>query len=160
GHMMKAEISVERLESGILAEIGSATDERQLESVRIAALGKKGVISERMKELGALDPEARRATGALLNRLKEKGTEALSERRDTLREAALMARLATERLDVTLPSRPLREGSVHPVSHVLDEVVEIFGDLGFGVAEGPHIETDWYNFGALNIPPEHPARQE
>ena len=158
--MMKEEITVERLESGILAEIGTATDERQLESVRIAALGKKGVISERMKELGALDPEARRATGALLNRLKERVTEALTERRDVLREAALEARLATERLDVTLPPRPFGEGSIHPVSHVLDEVVEIFGDLGFAVAEGPHIETDLYNFGALNIPPEHPARQE
>src|SRR5512145_605917 len=149
--MMKEEISVERLESGILAEISTAADERELESVRVAALGKKGVISERMKELGSLDPEARRATGALLNRLKERVTEALTERRDALREAALEARLATERLDVTLPPRPSAAGSVHPVSHVLDEVVEIFGDLGFGVAEGPHIETDWYNFGALNI---------
>jgi phenylalanyl-tRNA synthetase alpha chain len=158
--VMNEALSVERLESGILAEISSAADERALESVRVAALGKKGVISERMKELGSLDPEARRSTGALLNRLKERVTEALTERRDALREAALEARLATERLDVTLPPRPSAMGSVHPVSHVLDEVVEIFGDLGFGVAEGPHIETDWYNFGALNIPPEHPARQE
>ena len=153
-------MSLSTLEQDILAQVAGAADEAALEAVRIAALGKKGSISERMKSLGGMGPDERRETGQALNVLKDKIAEALSTRKMTLQEAALEARLAAETIDVTLPVRPQASGTVHPVSQVWEEVVQIFGDLGFAVAEGPHIEDDFHNFDALNIPPEHPARQE
>ncbi|HEX2257578.1 MAG TPA: phenylalanine--tRNA ligase subunit alpha [Afifellaceae bacterium] len=151
---------LEQLEQEIIASLSEARDERALEAVRVAALGKKGSVSERLKRLGGMSPEDRREAGPALNALKERVTEAVEARRAALREAALTVRLRTERIDVTLPPRPEPAGTVHPVSQVMEEVVAIFADMGFAVAEGPHIETDWYNFGALNIPPEHPSRQE
>jgi phenylalanyl-tRNA synthetase alpha chain len=148
------------LEQDIGAAIAAAADERALDAVRVAALGKKGSVSERLKSLGAMSPEERRAAGPALNGLKERVAKALEARRETLREAALDQKLRSETIDVTLPPRPEPVGTIHPVTQVWEEVIAIFGDMGFSVAEGPHIETDWYNFGALNIPPEHPARQE
>ena len=153
-------MSLVTLEQDILAQIAAASDEAAIETLRVAALGKKGSISERMKGLGALGPDERREAGAALNLLKDKVAEALSTRKSVLRDAALETRLVSERIDVTLPIRPQVPGTVHPVSQVWEEVVQIFGDLGFAVAEGPHIEDDFHNFDALNIPPEHPARQE
>jgi phenylalanyl-tRNA synthetase alpha chain len=153
-------MSLETLEQDILAQIAAAADEAALEAVRISSLGKKGAVSERMKELGGMAPEERKALGAALNVLKDKVAEALSARKSALGEQALEARLASEKIDVTLPARPSQAGTVHPVSQVWEEVVQIFGDLGFAVAEGPHIEDDFHNFDALNMPPEHPARQE
>jgi phenylalanyl-tRNA synthetase alpha chain len=148
------------LEKEITSAILAAPDERALEAVRVGALGKKGTVSERLKALGAMSPDERKTAGPALNGLKERVARALEARRGELREAELEARLKTERVDVTLPVRPEAAGTVHPVTQVWEEVIAIFGDMGFSVAEGPHIETDWYNFGALNIPPEHPARQE
>ena len=148
------------LEQEILSQISAAPDEAALEAVRVAALGKKGSVSEQMKELGKMSPDQRSKAGAALNVLKDKVTEALSARKAELAEAALEARLATEKIDITLPVRPEARGTVHPVSQVWEEVVQIFGDLGFAVAEGPHIEDDFHNFDALNMPPDHPARQE
>jgi phenylalanyl-tRNA synthetase alpha chain len=148
------------LEAGILGAVAEARDEPGLEAVRVRALGKKGAISERMKGLGSLAPDERRNAGAALNALKETVAAAIAERAELLKDQAIEARLAAETVDVTLPARPGRTGTIHPVSQVWEEVVQIWGDLGFAVAEGPHIETDWYNFDALNIPPEHPARQE
>ena len=153
-------MSLVTLEQDILAQIAAASDEAAIETLRVAALGKKGSISERMKGLGTLGPGERREAGAALNLLKDKVTEALGTRKTVLRDAALEARLVSERIDVTLPVRPQVSGTVHPVSQVWEEVVQIFGDLGFAVAEGPHIEDDFHNFDALNMPPEHPARQE
>jgi phenylalanyl-tRNA synthetase alpha chain len=150
----------DKLESDILKAIGEAPDEASLEQLRIATLGKKGSLSERMKTLGSLDPDERRRLGAELNELKSRIAAAIAERKQTLGRATLEKRLSTERVDVTLPARPEPRGSIHPVSHVWEEIVEIWADLGFSVAEGPHIEDDFYNFGALNMPPEHPARQE
>jgi phenylalanyl-tRNA synthetase alpha chain len=148
------------LKADITAAIDAAKDERALEEVRVAALGKKGSISERLKGLGRMSPEERKAAGAALNALRDEIAETLEARRASLAEAALAERLKTETVDVSLPARPEAQGSVHPVTQVWQEVIAIFADMGFSVAEGPHIETDWYNFGALNIPPEHPARQE
>ena len=153
-------MSLDTLEQDILAQVDAATDEAALEAVRVAALGKKGTISERMKTLGAMSPEERREAGQALNVLKDKVADAIGARKTVLQESALEARLASEKIDVTLPIRPQPQGTVHPVSQVWEEVVQIFGDLGFSVAEGPHIEDDFHNFDALNIPPEHPARQE
>ena len=148
------------LEQDILQQVASASDEAALEALRVATLGKKGSISEQMKALGAMGPEERKTAGAALNVLKDKVTEAIAARKAVLQEAQLEQRLASEKIDVTLPARAEPRGTVHPVSQVWEEVVQIFGDLGFAVAEGPHIEDDFHNFTALNIPPEHPARQE
>ncbi len=148
------------LEQEILAQISAASDEAGVEAIRVSALGKKGSISEQMSALGKMAPDERKAAGAALNVLKDKVSEALAARKAVLGEAALEARLLTEKIDVTLPIRPQNSGTIHPVSQVWEEVVQIFGDLGFSVAEGPHIEDDFHNFDALNMPPDHPARQE
>jgi len=153
--------NLDTLEGTILADIAAAADEAGLEAVRIAALGKKGSVSELLKSLGAMDAEERRAAGAAINGLKDRVTAALSARRDGLRDQAIAARLAAETVDVTLPVRqsPAERGRIHPISQVIDEITAIFADLGFAIAEGPDIETDYYNFTALNFPVGHPARE-
>ncbi len=143
-----------------IGAIAGAVDEAVLEDLRLAALGKKGEISLKMRELGQMEPAARQAAGAALNRLKDVIDAALRAKKAALGDAALDARLRSEWLDVTLPGRPRRMGTIHPVSQVTEEVTAIFADMGFAVAEGPQVESDWFNFDALNIPPEHPARQE
>ncbi len=144
-----------------MAEIEQAADEQALESVRLSALGKKGSVSERLKTLGSMTPEERQVMGPAINGLKAKVTEALAARRIALRDAAITARLVAEKVDVTLPVRTAaaERGRIHPISQVIDEIAAIFGDLGFAIAEGPDIETDYYNFTALNFPEGHPARE-
>ncbi len=148
------------LRNKYVAAIAVAEDEAQLEDLRLAALGKKGEISLMMRELGRMAPEARQVAGAALNRLKDEIDAGLRARKAALGDAALDARLRAEWLDVTLPGRPRRAGTIHPVSQVTEEITAIFADMGFAVAEGPQVESDWYNFDALNMAPEHPARQE
>jgi phenylalanyl-tRNA synthetase alpha chain len=150
------------LKTELLHAIAEANDLDKLEEVRVAALGRKGRVSELMQALGSLPPEERKAYGQVVNSLKDSVGEALEAKRRQLTKTALGQKLATERADVTLPVRegPLAEGRVHPVSQVTDEITEIFADMGFSIAEGPDIETDFNNFTALNIPPEHPARQD
>jgi phenylalanyl-tRNA synthetase alpha chain len=140
--------------------ISKAADEAALEEVRIEALGKKGEIALAMRELGQMAPEERQAAGQRLNALKDEIDTALRARKTGMADAALDERLKSEWLDVTLPGRPRPAGTIHPVSQVMEEITAIFSDMGFSVAEGPQIESDWYNFDALNIAPEHPARQE
>jgi phenylalanyl-tRNA synthetase alpha chain len=153
------DLNVERLQDELLEAVGAAGDLGTLEAVRVKALGKKGSVTGLTKSLGALPPEARRVAGQRFNQLKEALAAAIQARRDELEAEALERRLAAERVDVTLPARPLPDGRIHPVSQVTEEIVAIFGDMGFQVAEGPDIENDWNNFTALNIPPDHPARQ-
>jgi phenylalanyl-tRNA synthetase alpha chain len=150
------------LEAELIGEIARSENLVAIEQLRIGALGKKGRVSELMSQLGKLPPEERKAFGAAVNQLKSTVTDALERRRSVLEDAALSARLVNETADVTLPVRlgSQAEGRIHPVSQVWDEVTEIFADMGFAVAEGPDIETDDLNFTKLNIPPEHPARQE
>ncbi|MGF1554458.1 MAG: phenylalanine--tRNA ligase subunit alpha [Paracoccaceae bacterium] len=143
-----------------LAEVEAAADEAALEAVRVAALGKKGEIALRMRELGRMTPEERQTAGPALNALKDEVGAAIAARRAALADAALAERLSAEWLDVTLEPRPEPVGSIHPISQVSQEIAAIFADLGFEIAEGPQIETDWYNFDALNIPAEHPSRTE
>ena len=152
--------SLERIRGEVLRLIKAATSADALEQIRVAALGRKGSITELMKGLGALGPDARRERGAALNRLKTEVEEAIGHAARRLESEELRQRLAGERVDVTLPVAAEPQGSVHPISQTIDEVVAIFGEMGFRVAEGPDIEDDFHNFGALNIPPEHPARQE
>lgn len=150
------------LENGLLSEIESAGTLDALEQVRISALGKKGRVSELMQTLGKLPPDERKAFGQSVNAVKARVSEALEKRKATLDELALDQRLATERADITLPVRkgPEAEGRIHPVSQVMDELAEIFADMGFSIAEGPDIESEDYNFTRLNIPAEHPSRQD
>ena len=147
------------LQSEILAQVSAAADEAALEAVRVNTLGKKGSVSALLATMGKLSPDERKVQGPLFNGLRDTVTEAIAARKIALADAALDARLAGETLDVTLPARSENSGSIHPISQVLDEVVAIFAELGFGVAEGPDVEFDDYNFTRLNIPPDHPARQ-
>ena len=143
-----------------LDAISGAADEDALETLRVQAVGKKGEISLQMRELGRMTPEERQVAGPRLNALKDEINAALSAKKAALADAALDERLKSEWLDVTLPGRPRRGGTVHPVSQVTEEVTAIFADMGFAVAEGPQIESDELNFDALNMAPDHPARQE
>ncbi len=140
--------------------ISGASDEAALEDLRLAAVGKKGEVSLKMRELGKMTPEERQVAGPALNALKDEINAALAAKKEALADVALDARLKDEWLDVTLPARDRRRGTIHPVSQVTEEVTAILADMGFAVAEGPQIETDWYNFDALNIPDHHPARGE
>jgi phenylalanyl-tRNA synthetase alpha chain len=150
---------IQSLEREILANIGAASDEAALETVRVGALGKKGSVSELLKTLGGMSADERKVQGPLINGLRDRVGEAIAAKKTALGDAALNARLASERIDVTLPVRPEQQGTIHPVSQVLDELTAIFADLGFAIAEGPDVEYDDYNFTKLNLPPEHPARQ-
>jgi phenylalanyl-tRNA synthetase alpha chain len=150
---------IESLERQILDAVAASPDEAALEAARVAALGKKGSISELLKTLGGMSPEERREKGPLFNTLRDRVGEAITARKAALGRELLDARLAFERIDVTLPVRPETAGTIHPVSQVLDEITAIFADLGFAIADGPDVEYDDYNFTKLNIPPDHPARQ-
>ncbi|HUN52609.1 MAG TPA: phenylalanine--tRNA ligase subunit alpha [Candidatus Sulfotelmatobacter sp.] len=147
------------LERELVGAVTAAADLEALDAARVNALGKKGQITALLKGLGAMEPEARKSFAAAVNLLKDRLNDAVVMRRAALEQAALDRRLGNERLDITLPSRPESEGRIHPVSQVIDEITEIFAAMGFTVAEGPDIEDDFHNFTALNLPPEHPARQ-
>ena len=151
---------MDELRNKYLSMIASAADEATLEDVRIAAMGKQGEVALQMRELGKMSPEERMVAGPALNALKDEINSALAAKKAGLADAALDERLRGEWLDVTLPVRPRRQGTIHPISQVTEEVTAIFADMGFAVAEGPQIDTDWYNFDALNIPGHHPARAE
>ncbi len=145
-------------EQAARARIGAAADLDTLEGLRVEFLGKAGSISGLLKTLGAMSPEARQSEGPQIHGLRQSVTDALNARKDQLESAALEARLAAEVIDLTLPAATIPRGTIHPVSQVMDELAEIFADLGFAVAEGPEIEDDWHNFTALNMPESHPAR--
>jgi phenylalanyl-tRNA synthetase alpha chain len=138
--------------------IAAAGDLPSLEAERVAALGKQGAVTQLLKTLGSMTPEQRQAEGPRIHALREQVTEAVASRKAALEAAELERRLATETIDVTLPAASAPQGTVHPVAQVMDELAEIFADMGFSVATGPEIEDDWHNFTALNIPESHPAR--
>jgi len=147
------------------AALAAAPDLRALDTVRVGVLGKSGSVTALLKGLGAIPAEARKDRGAAVNRLKGALEQKIEARRLVLEEAALDARLAAERLDVSLPPRPsapgtASDGGIHPINRTIEELTALFGAMGFAVAEGPDIEGDWFNFGALNIPDHHPARQD
>ena len=152
--------SLKNLRTNILKYISDSEDESSLENIRIKFLGKKGEISLKMRELGSMSQEQRLIQGPLLNSLKQEINSAVNAKKVAFEDKILDERLRTEWLDVTLPERARNSGTIHPISQVTDEVIEIFADLGFTVEEGPQIESDWFNFDALNIPSHHPARGE
>ena len=142
----------------MLDRIAAAEDLQALDQVRVSALGKSGEITALLKSLGAMDAETRAAEAPRIHALREQVSQAIADRKAALETAELERKLATETIDLSLPARDSISGTVHPVSQVMDELAEIFADLGFSVAEGPEIETQWYNFTALNMPENHPAR--
>jgi len=149
---------LDQMKGELLARIEAAPDLAAVERERVALLGKQGEITQLLKTLGAMSPEERQIEGPRIHALRERVTEAIAKRKAELDAADLERRLATETIDLSLPAAPAAQGSVHPVSQVMDELAEIFADMGFSVATGPEIEDDWHNFTALNIPESHPAR--
>lgn len=141
------------------AAIEAAADLASLEDVRVAALGKKGRVTELLKTLGGMPAETRKDFGAAVNQLKDELAALIEERRTRLSSQEMDAKLQAERIDITLPVRAEQKGAIHPITQTIEEIVTLFADMGFVVAEGPDIESDFYNFTALNMPPSHPARQ-
>ncbi len=154
---MAADIA--QLKAELTGMVSAANDLSALEAARVAALGKKGRITDLMKTLGGLDPEARKTTGAALNVLKDEIAALIEKQETALKRQDTAERLDREAADITLPIRPERKGHIHPVSQTMEELVTLFADMGFSVAEGPDIEDDFHNFTALNFPPGHPARE-
>jgi phenylalanyl-tRNA synthetase alpha chain len=148
-----------QLETELSAAVAQAADVAALEAVRVQALGKAGQVSDLLKSLGKMSPDERREQGPKINGLRDRVAGAIAERRAALEAAELDARLAAERVDLSLPAPPRRKGSVHPTMQVMDEMIAIFAEMGFSLAEGPDIETDFNNFTALNFPEKHPARE-
>jgi phenylalanyl-tRNA synthetase alpha chain len=158
---MSLEAQIETLRTELSAAIAGAKSEAALDTVRVSALGKKGSVSALLATLGSMAPEDRKSAGPAINGLKNDIAGLIEARSETLRSAALAARLAAETVDVTLPLQPAptAKGRIHPISQTIDEITAIFSDMGFSIAEGPDIETDYFNFTALNFPEGHPARE-
>lgn len=151
--------SLDALKQELTATVTAANDIESLEQIRVAALGKKGKVTSLMATLGKLSPDERKAMGQALNDLKNDISARIEERAHLLKSQALNARLQAEKIDVTLPVRDQAVGSIHPITRAIEELTKIFDDMGFSLADGPEIEDDFHNFGALNFPPNHPARQ-
>ncbi|HET6306850.1 MAG TPA: phenylalanine--tRNA ligase subunit alpha [Rhodopila sp.] len=151
---------LEALKAATDAELATAADLRAWDAVRVAVLGRNGSLTGLLRDLGKTAPEQRKERGAALNRLKEDLTAAIEARKVALEDAALDARLAAERIDPSLPPRPRESGLIHPIARTMEEVAAIFGAMGCTVVDGPDVESDWFNFGALNIPAHHPARAD
>jgi phenylalanyl-tRNA synthetase alpha chain len=149
---------LEHLSTTALADIAAAETPEALESLRVALFGKSGSVSALMKSLGALPADQRKAAGEAINRVRDGLGDALAARKAAIDDAVLTVRLASETIDVTLPGRDAARGGLHPVTSTLERITEIFGRLGYELADGPEIEDDWHNFEALNFPPHHPAR--
>lgn len=143
-----------------IANIAAAADQRQLQDLRVRYLGKKGVLTSQLKALGGMAPEERREAGAKINALRDELEQAFVSRREQLQRQELDARLEAERVDLTLPGERFHVGGEHLLTRVTNRLLDVFTSLGYEVAAGPELETDWYNFGSLNFPPEHPARDE
>jgi phenylalanyl-tRNA synthetase alpha chain len=150
--------SVDDIIGQALAGIEACTDLRELDELRVRYLGKKGEITALLKSLGGMEPEQRKAFGQAVNRAKQQVGEAVGARREALERAAMDAKLAAERIDVTLPGRGEHRGGLHPITRAMQRIIDLFGHLGFDVATGPEVEDDYHNFEALNFPPHHPAR--
>lgn len=159
GSMNESDMSdIEQLSAQALADIAAADTPDALEALRVALLGKSGSVTAQLKSLGALPADQRKAAGEAINRARDAIGDAMNARRTALDDAVLGTRLAGETIDVTLPGRDAARGGLHPVTRTLERITEIFGRLGYELADGPEIEDDWHNFEALNFPPHHPAR--
>ncbi|MCR6670866.1 phenylalanine--tRNA ligase subunit alpha [Devosia ginsengisoli] len=158
---MSLDTQIATLRAELSAAIAAASDEPALDAVRVGALGKKGSVSALLASLGTMAPEERKSAGPAINGLKTEMSGLIEARSAALKSAALDARLKAETVDITLPLQPAptAKGRIHPISQTIDEITAIFSDMGFSIAEGPDIETDYFNFTALNFPEGHPARE-
>jgi phenylalanyl-tRNA synthetase alpha chain len=158
---MSLDNQIDTLRADLSAAIAAASDEAALDAVRVSALGKKGSVSALLASLGSMAPEDRKSAGPAINGLKGEISSLIETRSAALKSAALDARLKAETVDITLPlqAAPTAKGRIHPISQTIDEITAIFSDMGFSIAEGPDIETDYFNFTALNFPEGHPARE-
>ncbi|ART94020.1 phenylalanine--tRNA ligase subunit alpha [Zymomonas mobilis subsp. mobilis ZM4 = ATCC 31821] len=156
--MMESMTDLDNLKADLIGQISQSGDLAGLESVRVHALGKQGVVTALLKSLGKMTPEERQEKGPVIHSLRQAVAQGIADRKQALETALLNEKLASETIDLSLPSPKMPKGSLHPVSQVMDELAEIFADLGFAVASGPEIEDEWHNFSALNIPESHPAR--
>lgn len=158
---MSLDSQIDTLRAELSAAIANAGDDAALDAVRVAALGKKGSVSALLASLGSMAPEERKSAGPAINGLKQEIAGLIEAKSSTLKAAALDARLKAETVDITLPlpAAPTARGRIHPISQTIDEITAIFSDMGFSIAEGPDIETDYFNFTALNFPEGHPARE-
>jgi phenylalanyl-tRNA synthetase alpha chain len=150
--------NIQAIESRAAAEIAACADLRALDELRVHYLGKKGVITEQLKSLGGLEPEERKRAGQQVNLARDALNQLLLERKTALEAAALEYRLQAEAVDISLPGRGEQRGGIHPVTLAMQRAIDIFSRLGFDVATGPEVESDYYNFEALNFPAHHPAR--
>ena len=151
--------NIDQLKTDALAQIIAAETMAALEAARVGILGKKGVLTAQLKQLGGMEPDARKEFGQAINALKDDVQAAIEAQATVLKHQEMAARLAGERIDVSQPARPRQGGKIHPITQTIDEIIAIFGQMGFSWAEGPEIETDWYNFTAMNMPADHAARQ-
>lgn len=152
-------MSLSQLKDQLTELVNTADNLATLEDARVKALGKKGLLTEQMKTLGGLSPDERKEMGQSLNVLKNEISDLIDKQKAKFEEQDLEYRLATETIDVSLPVRPSQKGSIHPITQTIDEIISIFADMGFDIAEGPDIEDDFHNFTALNFPADHPARE-
>ncbi|CAN7177239.1 phenylalanine--tRNA ligase subunit alpha [Peribacillus frigoritolerans] len=146
------------LQEEALQKVAAASELKELNEVRVAYLGKKGPITEVLRGMGKLSAEERPKIGALANEVREAIATKIEEKQKALETAAVNAKLATETIDVTLPGRPVNKGNLHPLTRIVEEIEDLFIGMGYTVAEGPEVESDYYNFEALNLPKSHPAR--
>ncbi len=149
---------LELLKSEALGAVAAASDEKQIDEIRIKYLGKKGELTAILKQMGGLTPEERPIMGQLVNKAKQELEEAITTVAEKFKAAAANERLKAETLDITMPSKPAKNGGLHPLNIVLNDMIDIFQSMGFDVVDGPEVETDYYNFEALNVPQDHPAR--
>ncbi|WP_409302076.1 phenylalanine--tRNA ligase subunit alpha [Peribacillus sp. SCS-155] len=149
---------LQELQSEALHKVSNASDLKQLNEIRVAYLGKKGPITEVLRGMGKLSAEERPRIGALANEVREEIASRIEEKQKALEDAAVNEKLAAEKIDVTLPGRPVKKGGHHPLTKIIEEIEDLFIGMGYEVAEGPEVETDYYNFEALNLPKGHPAR--
>ncbi len=149
---------LEEIKSAALLAVNTAADEKQIDEVRVKYLGKKGELTAILKQMGSLSPEERPVMGQLVNQAKQELEQAVADKSKAFKEKAAEQRLANEKIDITLPSKPATVGKLHPLNTVLNDMIDIFQSMGFDVVDGPEVETDYYNFEALNVPADHPAR--
>ena len=149
---------IEAIRAAAKNAIAASADENEIEELRVKYLGKKGELTAMLKQMGSLSPEERPAMGQLVNEAKQKLETLIAEKKAQMKEKATEMRLKAETVDITMPAKPVKTGGIHPLNHVVNDMIDIFMSMGFDVVDGPEVETDHYNFECLNVPADHPAR--
>ncbi len=149
---------IDAIRAAAKAAIEKTASENEIEELRVKYLGKKGELTAMLKQMGSLSPEERPAMGQLVNEAKQKLETLISEKKAEMKQKATEAKLKAETIDITMPAKEVKTGGIHPLNHVVNDMIDIFQSMGFDVVDGPEVETDHYNFECLNVPADHPAR--